>query len=80
MTQIEKTAKALDKAINLFGLRKFGLKLNVTYQAVYGWKTRGMPRTEFTCETSYSQQIEAMTAGKVKVEDLLGHRPACLKK
>ena len=79
MNQEDKTRKALKKAMLLIGQRQLGIQLGLSYQSILGWVTRGsMPQTEYSCRTHYSQDIERITGGKVTVEQLLGHRPACM--
>lgn len=48
----------LKDAIELAGgPRTVGLRCLVSYQAVQKWGNSGLPRTEFTKETTYAEQI-----------------------
>ena len=47
--------------------------MGLSYQAVQKWQKAGrMPRTEWTGETQYSEQIEVVTGGQVTKATLLG--------
>jgi hypothetical protein len=73
------TRTALAKAIEIIGLTAMANELDIKYQSIRGWQDRNrMPDTEFSCRTQYAVKIQAMTDDKVTVEQLLGHRPACL--
>lgn len=51
-------------------------KLGIKYQALQNWILRNeMPATEYNGKTFYSLDLEELTEGKVKVEDLLGFEP-----
>ena len=60
------------EAIEILGLRPLadGCKLK-SYQAVKKWEKNGLPRTEWTGETNYSENIESLTNGQVTKERLL---------
>lgn len=59
--------KELDKAFNSVGLCNLARHLGRSYQAVKKWRDLGrLPRTEYTGETNYSEQIERITGGKAK--------------
>lgn len=61
----------LSTAIALVGLGALARALNVTHQAVRKWERTGLPRTEWTGETSYAECIERLTHGKVKKSALM---------
>lgn len=62
----------LQKVIEIVGLSKLGSSLGVRYQSVLGWRERGrLPRTEWTGETNYAEQMEKLTAGAVTRDQLL---------
>lgn len=62
----------IDIAIDLVGTRQIAVACGVTVQAVTKWKARKrLPRTEWTGETNYSAQIEALTESRVTREQLL---------
>jgi hypothetical protein len=62
----------LQKAFDLVGLIPLSKGLNLTYQALKRWERQGrLPRTEWTGETTYAQQIEKITEGAVPASDLL---------
>jgi len=63
---------AITKAIKIVGLQDLASGLGVTYQAVRKWEAAGrLPRTEWTGETNYADQIMVLTGGAVSREDLL---------
>jgi len=62
------------EAIEIVGLQPLAAAVGLSYQAVRKWEKRGMPRTEWTGETSYSRVIAQVTGGKVSVSDLLKTR------
>lgn len=61
----------LSAAIALVGLGTLARALNVTHQAVRKWERTGLPRTEWTGETSYAECIERLTHGKVQKSALM---------
>lgn len=62
----------IDIAIELVGTRQIASACGVTVQAVTKWKARKrLPRTEWTGETNYAGQIEALTESHVTREQLL---------
>jgi len=66
----------LRQAVDLVGLGPMAKALGLTYPAIRKWERAGrMPRTEWTGETSYCEQIEVMTGGKVTAESLKGKWP-----
>lgn len=66
------TETPLGRAISLVGLVKLARSLNLTHQAIRKWERAGrMPRTEWTGETAYSAQIEALTGSRVTRDELL---------
>lgn len=66
----------IEQAIEIVGLAPLAKALGVTYQAIRKWQIRGrMPRTEWTGETHYSDQIQTMTGGKVSRVRLMGPWP-----
>jgi hypothetical protein len=66
----------LSSAIRLIGLGNLAKELKVSGQAIRKWERAGrMPRTEWTGETSYAEQIEQLTAGQVTKARLLAPWP-----
>jgi hypothetical protein len=66
----------LNEAMRLVGMQRLARELGVTYQSVQKWhRRRRMPRTEWTGETTYSEQIERLTEGKVTKAVLLAKWP-----
>jgi hypothetical protein len=72
----------ITQAIELVGLQPLAQNLKkpdgtpVTYQAVRKWETAGhLPRTEWTGETSYAEQIEHLTKRRVTKRALLQMKP-----
>ena len=57
------------------GLRKVSEACGVSYEAARKWLKNGLPRTEWTGETSYSEIICEMQQ-EYSVDDLLGPRRA----
>ena len=49
--------KAIERA---GGIKAVSLACDLSYEAVRKWTKNGLPRTEWTGETSYSKQIAAM--------------------
>jgi hypothetical protein len=67
----------LKEAVELVGLGPLAKSLGLTYPAIRKWQRAGrMPRTEWTGETTYSVQIQALTGGKVTVARLMSKWPA----
>ena len=64
---------AIEKAIDLIGgPRALGQRLGVSRQAVNKWRQlKRLPRTDWTGETNYAEQIEALTGGVVTRNELL---------
>lgn len=61
----------LREAVNLIGLGALAKALGLTYPAIRKWERAGrMPRTEWTGETSYCDQIEVLTCGQVTAASL----------
>ncbi len=72
----------ISQAIEIVGLRPLAQGLRKpdgtcpTYQAVMKWRKAGhLPRTEWTGETTYAEQIEVLTGRKVKRKALLDMKP-----
>lgn len=61
----------LDTAIDCASLGGIADACNVRYQAVQQWREKGLPRTEYSGETNYAENIEKATGGSVKAADLL---------
>ena len=62
----------LREAITSIGAQKISEKCNVSVRAVYKWCEKGvLPRTEFTGETNYAEQIEKLSEGQYSKESLL---------
>jgi hypothetical protein len=67
----------LAQAIAIVGLVNLARGLKLTHQALRKWERAGrMPRTEWTSETTYSDQIEQLTAGAITKAQLLAKWPA----
>lgn len=63
----------LRDAITSIGTQKIAKRCKVSVRAVYKWCERGvLPRTEYTGETNYAEQIEVLSGGQYKKEQLLG--------
>ena len=60
MNKIERAKKA----INSIGQTRLAKACGVKQPAVYEWTIRGLPRTEWTGETSYSAIIEKLSRGE----------------
>ena len=59
-----------------FGNRGLARRLGIAYQSINQWHSKNrLPRTEYTGETFYALEIQRMTNGKIKIEDLLGFIP-----
>jgi len=53
--------ETLDDVIELCGGNTAVSKvLKVNRKTVWGWRQKGLPRTEWTCETFYAEQLQAM--------------------
>jgi len=61
----------LSKAIAISGLKDIARSVGLSYQSVQQWVYAGLPRTDYTRETSYAKKIEAATNGKVTEAELL---------
>lgn len=61
----------LAESIELVGLQAIAKACGVSYQAVSKWVRAGLPRTEWTGETSYASNIERLTEGRVPADALL---------
>ncbi|BBM66326.1 hypothetical protein VA249_29720 [Vibrio alfacsensis] len=62
----------LKEAITSIGAQKIAEQCNVSVRAVYKWCEKGvLPRTEHTGETNYAEQIELLSKGEFKKEQLL---------
>jgi len=71
-----KKTNLISKAIKIAGLRPLADACGVSYQAVRKWEQRGhLPRTEWTGETQYSTEIQAITGQRVTSQQLLDRRP-----
>jgi len=67
----------LEKAIAHCGLYRLARELNLTHQALRKWQRIGrLPRTEWTGETTYAEQIVAICGKAVTVDELKGAWPA----
>jgi hypothetical protein len=67
----------LSAAIEKVGLVALARGLNRTHQALRKWERNGrLPRTEWTGETNYAEQIEKLTGGAVPKSELLAKWPA----
>jgi len=74
-------SEALQKAINLVGTTVLEKAIGMRYNNIYVWiKKNRLPDSEYSCRTSYAKAIQKATKGKVKVKDLLGHIPTCVRK
>lgn len=58
-------------AIQIVGLQPLAQNCGKSYQAVRKWEKNGLPRTEWTGETSYAETIEQLTQGQVTRNALL---------
>lgn len=68
--------KAIDplrEAVDILGLQNTAKICKVSWQAVAKWLKNGLPRTEWTGETSYSKAIQKATKGKVKRKAILDY-------
>lgn len=71
------TSNPLTEAITQLGLGHLAAGLRVSGQAIRKWEAKGrLPRTEWTGETHYAEEIERLTAGKVTKDRLLSPWPA----
>ncbi|WP_136484673.1 helix-turn-helix domain-containing protein [Vibrio sp. H11] len=62
----------LREAITSIGVQKISEQCNVSVRAVYKWCEKGvLPRTEYTGETHYAEQIEELSDGKYSKDQLL---------
>ncbi len=62
----------LREAITSIGVQKISNRCKVSVRAVYKWCEKGvLPRTEYTGETNYAEQIETLSEGKYSKEQLL---------
>lgn len=62
----------LRKAIASIGVQKVSDRCKVSVRAVYKWCEKGvLPRTEYTGETNYAEQIEELSNGQYKKDQLL---------
>lgn len=67
----------LAEAIDLVGgLAQLAEAIGVSPQRLHNWRERGLPRTEWTGETTYAAAIEAQTKGRIKKRQLLARRAA----
>ncbi len=69
----------LDAAIELVGLRPLSAIIDVTPQRLHNWRTRGLPYTEHTGETSFAEKIAAACrarGGRITKRQLLAKRAA----
>ena len=70
------TKHPLEKAIAILGLHRLARDLQLSHQALRKWQRRGrMPRTEWTGETNYAQQIAALCQEQVTVDELKSKWP-----
>lgn len=58
-------------AIKLIGLQPLASGCGVTYQALRKWQRQGLPRSEWSGETTYAETIERMTEGRITKAALL---------
>jgi hypothetical protein len=69
-------ANPLSGAIAKVGLVALARGLNLTHQAIRKWERAGrLPRTEWTGETTYAEQIERLTGGEITKATLLSKWP-----
>jgi len=62
----------LERAIDIAGWEALVKGLGRTRQAILKWKRAGrLPRTEFSNETNYAEEINRITDGAVSSEELL---------
>ncbi|EMK6669904.1 hypothetical protein V9J75_003418 [Vibrio fluvialis] len=62
----------LKEAISSIGSQRIAKRCQVSVRAVYKWSERGvLPRTEYTGETNYAEQIEELSNGQYKKDQLL---------
>lgn len=61
----------LSKAIIELGLSNVAKACGVSYQAVRKWEKKGLPRTEWTGETNYSEAISQLSNGQFLRESFL---------
>ena len=62
----------LEEAIAQFGsVAKLAAAIRVKGQTLHHWRTRGMPRTDWTGETDYAKRIERATKRSVRADALL---------
>jgi len=73
--QLNDTPNPITEAITIVGLGNLAILCGVTYQAVRKWEKNGIPRTEWTGETSYWKAIQRATKGRIKKAQLLTRRP-----
>jgi hypothetical protein len=67
----------LTEAIRRVGLGRLAAGLGRSGQAVRKWEAAGrLPRTEWTGETTYAEQIERLTGGEITKQALLAKWPA----
>lgn len=70
------TRTAIAKAVKIFGKRGLAKEMGLAYQSVNRWSEQNrLPDSEYSGRTKHAVKIEALTKGKVTVEDLLGYRP-----
>lgn len=66
----------LRAAVDIVGLQKAAKLCGVTYPAVSKWLKSGLPRTEWSGESSYAQKLAEATGGRVTAEEMLAHHSA----
>ena len=63
--------KLIKSAIEEIGIYRIKDKTGRSTTAIYKWRNKGWPRTEYTGETTYAKQFELLSNGKFKAKDLL---------
>lgn len=65
----EETLPTLSEAIKTIGVFATSLACGCSQRAVYKWIEKGsLPRTDFTGETNYAEQIASASHGKYSTE------------
>ena len=66
----------LSSAINEIGITRLANACGIKPPSVFKWKQKGLPRTEWTGETKYSEVIERLSDGAFTKAQLLATRQA----